>query len=216
MNFSVIRGADTIWGHTFAMQLAKQKRHLILLGKKISVLEARRQEILDHSEVQVHCFEADDTDTRSIMAVAEHINTYFEVDMLVNYTETGFDQKLVDYDIFNLEKKLKTNYATGTLYTHQLLPNLMLHGQAYVLDLWCSQTPATAWEQALVVFNMRFSDYLNSELLDSGVRISSCTLQKAVDDYGMTLSETQLSEEAADIVQRLLYNVSQVCMENEK
>jgi NADP-dependent 3-hydroxy acid dehydrogenase YdfG len=216
MNFTVIRGADTIWGYTFAIQLAKQKRHLILLGKDLAALEARRDGLLEHSEVQVHCFEADDTDTRSMIAVCERINMYFEVDMLVNYAETGFDQKLVDYDIFSLEKKLKTNYAAGTLYAHQLMPNLLLHGQAYMLDLWCSQYPATAWEEALVVFNMRFSDYLNSELQDSGLRASSFAIRKVVYQEDFTLNGFNLHEEAADILNRLFCRVPQVCTGHEK
>jgi short-subunit dehydrogenase len=216
MNFSVIRSADTIWGHTFAMQLARQKRHLLLLGKDLSVLEARRAQILRHSQVQVHCFEADDTDTRSIIAVSEHINMYFEVDMLVNYAETGFERKLIDYDVFSLERKLSTNYAAGTLYAHQLLPNLLVHGQAHILDLWCSQSPATAWEEALVVFNMRFSDYLNAELQESGVRVNSFAIPKVVDRDGTVRSESQLSEQAADILNRLFDSVRQVCTENEK
>ncbi|MEO6287557.1 MAG: SDR family NAD(P)-dependent oxidoreductase [Dyadobacter sp.] len=213
MNFSVIRSADTIWGHTFAMQLARQKRHLLLLGKDLSILESRRTELLRSSKVQIHCIEADDTDTRSIIAVSEHINRYFEVDMLVNYAETGFDRKLVDYDVFSLERKLSTNYAAGTLYAHQLLPNLLVHGQAHILDLWCSQCPVTAWEEALVVFNMRFSDYLNSELQESGVRVNSFGLSKVVDNEGIIRSESQLAAEAADILHRLFDIVPHVCTE---
>lgn len=176
MNFSVVRGADSEWGKTFAMALAAHQRHLILVGAEESALKAAAGEIIRLYRVIVHYFVADDSDTASIISVCEKINDHFEVDILVNYAETGLHQRLVDYDIYSLDRRLKTNHASGTLYLHQLLPNLLLHAHARVVDLWCSSYPVSGWEQVLLTFNMRFAEYLNAELYDSGLHISSFSL----------------------------------------
>ncbi|MBO9613603.1 MAG: SDR family NAD(P)-dependent oxidoreductase [Dyadobacter sp.] len=176
MNFSVIRGADTLWGKSFAKALATDNRHLVLIGAKEAPLEALVREIVQKHRILVHYLVADDADTGSIIAACEKINDRFEVDLLINYAETGFHQRLEDYDIRTLDRKLKTNHASGILYLHQLLPNLLLHAHAQVIDLWHCPHPVPAWEQALLTFNKRFAEHLNSELNESGLVIHSVAL----------------------------------------
>ena len=181
MNFSVVRGADTPWGKAFAKALAANNRHLILIGAKEAALESLVREIVQKHRVLVHYLVADDADTGSIIAACERINDRFEVDLLINYAETGFHLRLEEYDIRTLDRKLKTNHASGILYLHQLLPNLLLHAHARVIDLWHCPHPVAAWEQALLAFNMRFAEHLNSELNDSGLLINSFALPAFAD-----------------------------------
>lgn len=176
MNFSVIRGADTSWGKSFAKALAADNRHLILIGAKEALLEALVREIVQKHRVLVRYLVADDADTGSIIAACEKINDRFEVDLLMNYAETGFHQRLEDYDIRMLDRKLKTNHASGILYLHQLLPNLLLHAHAQVIDLWHCPHPIPVWEQAMLTFNKRFAEHLNYELNEAGLVIHSVAL----------------------------------------
>jgi NAD(P)-dependent dehydrogenase (short-subunit alcohol dehydrogenase family) len=176
MNFSAIRGADTLWGKAFAKALAAANRHLILIGAKEAALEALVREIVQKHRILVHYLVADDADTGSIVAACEKINGRFEVDLLINFAETGLHRPLDDYDIRSLDRKLKTGHASGILYLHQLLPNLLLHAHARVIDLWHCPHPVPAWEQALLTFHMRFAEHLNSELNDSGLVINSFAL----------------------------------------
>lgn len=176
MNFSVVRGADTPWGNAFAKALAAGNRHLILIGAKEAALETLVREIVRNYRVLVHYLVADDADTGSIIVACEKINDRFEVDLLINYAETGFHHRLDAYDIRALDRKLKTNHASGILYLHQLLPNLLLHAHARAIDLWHCPHPVPAWEQALLAFNMRFAEHLNAELNDSGLAVNSFAL----------------------------------------
>lgn len=192
MNFSVVRGADTQWGKAFANALAANNRHLILIGAKEAALESLVREIVQKHRVLVHYLVADDADTGSIIAACERINDRFEVDLLINYAETGFHQRLEEYDIRALDRKLKTNHASGILYLHQLLPNLLLHAHARVIDLWHCPHPVAAWEQALLAFNMRFAEHLNSELNDSGLVINGFALPASGDG--------ELIEKAAEML----------------
>lgn len=193
MNFSVIRGADTPWGKAFAKALAAGNRHLILIGAKEAALEMLVREIVQKHRVLVHYLVADDADTGSIIAACEKINDRFEVDLLINYAETGFYRPLEDYDIRTLDRKLKTSHASGILYLHQLLPNLLLHAQARVIDLWHCPQPVPVWEQALLTYHMRFAEHLNSELNGSGLVVSSFAM--------MAGSGPELSERALAILE---------------
>lgn len=189
MNFSVVRAADTAWGGAFAKALAAYGRHLILIGSIEVAVEALVREIVQKHRVLVHYLVTDDADTESIIAASERINDRFEVDLLVNYAETGFHQRLEDYDVRTLDRKLKTNHASGILYLHQLLPNLLLHAHARVIDLWHCTLPMPTWEQALLAFNMRFAEHFNSGLADSGLAIESVALPAFADtDPGKTVA----------------------------
>ncbi len=201
MNFSVIRGADTPWGKSFAKALAADKRHLILIGAKEALLEALVREIVQKHRVLVHYLVADDADTGSIISACEKINDRFEVDFLINYAETGFHQRLEDYDIRTLDRKLKTNHASGILYLHQLLPNLLLHAYAQVIDLWHCPHPVPVWEQALLTFNKRFAEHLNSELNEAGLVIHSVALP--------AFAAPESAEKAAAILENVLPSVGE-------
>lgn len=177
MNFSVIRSADTLWGSAAAMELAMQKRHLILLGKELPALESLRHKIEKHAGIQVQHFQTDDAVTQDIIAVCDHINMHYEVDLLFNFAEIGFEQKLEDFDIHQLDRKLKVSHAAGTLYLHQLLPNLLLHGNALVMQFWCCAAPMQPWQEALVNYNRHYSEFLNSEWKETGLTIKNFTVE---------------------------------------
>jgi NADP-dependent 3-hydroxy acid dehydrogenase YdfG len=203
MNFSVVRKADTAWGSAFAKELAQRKRHLILLGSNIAGLIAMAEEIRERHCVSVLYFMADENDTTDIIKVCEKINNDFEVDLLVNYAETGLELDLDAYDIQSLDQRLKSQYATGTLYLHQLLPNLLLHGSPRVIDIWCSADDAAEWEKALVTYHMRFAEYVNNGLRETGLRMLGVPVRKPLLAGNTARVEAMLSRKAAEILDLL-------------
>lgn len=199
MNFSVVRKADTAWGSAFAKELAQRKRHLILLGSNVAPLIVMAEEIRERYGVRVVYFIADENETAGIVKVCEKINNDFEVDLLVNYAETGLELDLDTYDIQSLDQRLKSQYATGTLYLHQLLPNLLLHGDPRVIDVWCSADDAAEWEKALVTYHMRFAEYLNTGLQETGLRMLGVPVRKPLLADNSERVEAMLSRKVAEI-----------------
>ncbi|MHA4741929.1 Rossmann-fold NAD(P)-binding domain-containing protein [Dyadobacter sp. MSC1_007] len=204
MNFSVVRKADTAWGSAFAKELAQRKRHLILLGSNIAGLIAMAEEIRERHCVSVLYFMADENDTTDIIKVCEKINNDFEVDLLVNYAETGLELDLDAYDIQSLDQRLKSQYATGTLYLHQLLPNLLFHGSPRVIDIWCSADDAAKWEKALVTYHMRFAEYLNAGLRETALRLISVPVRKPQPAGNAERVEAVLAQKAGAILDMLV------------
>jgi short-subunit dehydrogenase len=205
MNFSVVRGADTIWGEAFAAELARQRRHLILIGENPEKLDTISLNISSKYNVNVHYICSDDSSTACILKTCEEINTHFQIDMLINYTETGFAKKFEEYAIYDLEKKLKTNHLSGILYAHQLLPNLMLHGNSCVVGLQCSASPLSRWQQALALFHIHFADHLTDELTDSGLRFKNFSV---VVPTGPDNQDYPLTGQISGIVRELLHALS--------
>lgn len=203
MNFSVIRKADQAWGGAFAKELARRKRHLILLGDSAAALQALAVGIRQDYPINVAYFTANETDTAGIIAVCEKINRDFEVDLLVNYAETGLEYDFDAYDIHSLDRRLKSQFATGMLYLHQLLPNLLLHGDPRVVDIWCSGSDPAEWEKALITYHMRFSEYLNAELNESGLRLASASVGKPLPGIDPGLQSATCSRQASEILDTL-------------
>lgn len=178
MNFSVIRNADTELGKAIAIALAALGRHLILLGRDSVMLESIGKNLRAHYQVRVFPILAEDHSTESILNVCEVINNDFQVDLFVNYTEIDFYGKFIDRAIHKLDMDLRTNYLSGPIYTHQLLPNLMLHANAHVLNLYISYgSKPSQWTTILRAQNISFSNYLGEDMEDSGVIVKACTIE---------------------------------------
>ena len=135
MNYAVVRRADTNWGSAFAFELASQKRHLILLGSGKDDLRDMAVRIRLKYQVYIHYFEVDESDMADIISICDQINAHFEVDILINYAEKRSDSNFADLDIYNLGKELRASLIASPVFTHQLLPNLMLHADAGILEL---------------------------------------------------------------------------------
>jgi short-subunit dehydrogenase len=174
MNFSVIRSADTYWGGVFATELAKHKRHLLLVGKNLTAIELLSQEIRKSFRVTIHCFQLDDSDTDQIIKFCEMVNANFEVDFLLNYSQVRWTGNLVQSSIFELSKALKTSYLASPVFTHQFLPNLVLHANSCVLELGCGSDRIVPFQESVRTFNTSFSNCLRSEIMDSEYDVRVC------------------------------------------
>lgn len=133
MNYAVIRGADTGWGSAFAAGLAGQKRHLILLGKEGDKLENLAENLRIQSAAKIHCLVVSEDNVSEIISTCNYINDHFEVDLLVNYTEAVSDA--MDLHVNQFVKELTVAQVAGPVFTHQLLPNLLLHADAAIIEL---------------------------------------------------------------------------------
>ena len=172
MNYSILRGADTQWGKAAAAQLAGQKRHLILLGKEEIHLKELSRDIQSKYSVHVHHYVVDESLTSSIVTICDHINLNFEVDLLINYKEITSNRQFADYNIQELDKKLKTEFISGILFTHQLLPNLMLHANARVLEYAVTALP----EENTVSFGS-LTSYIHGQAQQPGLFTDTSILQ---------------------------------------
>ncbi len=173
MNYSVIRNADTYWGRAFAAELARQKRNLILLGIDCQVLKEIAASLKSYG-VGVVYFEADNS-LASIVAVCEKINAQYEVDLLVHCPQDAGDQKLVDMDIFTLQKHINSDFTGDFYFVHQLLPNLLLHADARIVEVLKPDHKDLLLPKMVIDFKSSLARYLNRELNESEPNVKCYT-----------------------------------------
>jgi len=173
MNFSVVRGADTYFGRAVAQELSGLGKNLLLVGNDRDILEDLEGWIRENSVVKVFHFISDDAFTESIIKLCDHINTHFTVDILFSYIETDISQKFADQNIMHLDRKLKLNYVSAPVYTHQLLPNLLLNADAYIINAVGILESPSQHTEILKQLNVNFSTYLQFDLRDFDIKVAA-------------------------------------------
>jgi short-subunit dehydrogenase len=187
MNYTVLRGADTVWGQQFALKLASEKRHLILLGKNMFVLTDLALRIRNAGKQEVAVYQIDTGNTKSIAAVCDTLNAGFEIDCFINYVE--YDEvtdKWAERSVFELDQLLKSTQLASFLLTHQLLPNLLLHGQPeimHVFDKVNARSPTGRW---MIESTCLFFENLQTEYKEGGLRVQNIPA-KLLDSNGTSL-----------------------------
>lgn len=187
MNYTVLRGADTMWGQQFALKLASEKRHLILLGKNMFTLTDLALRIRNAGKQEVVIYRIDTVDTESIVALCEMLNTGFEIDCFINYVENDeVTDKWAERSVFELDRLLKSTQLASFLLTHQLLPNLLLHDQPEIMNVFDkvnARSPTGRW---LVESTCLFFENLQTEYNESGLRVQNIQA-KLLDSNGTSL-----------------------------
>lgn len=174
MSYTVLRGADTVWGQQFALKLASEKRHLILLGKNMPVLTDLALRIRNVGKQQVVVYQIDTADSQSIIAVCEVLNAGFEIDCFINYAENDeMIDKWADRSVFELDQLLKSTQFASFIFTHQLLPNLLLHGQPEIINVFDQANVRSPTGRWLIESTSLFFENLQIEYKESGLRVQN-------------------------------------------
>lgn len=132
--YALITGASQGLGKAFALELAKKQISTILISLPGEGLDfvASQVEALGQ---EAHCYETDLTQKENIVALAAWVNAHFPLSILINNAGCGGTQPFQDVSLDYLDRIIQLNVKATTLLTHQLLPNLMKHGKAYVLNV---------------------------------------------------------------------------------
>ena len=185
MNYTVLRGADTAWGQQFALKLASEKRHLILLGKNMLALTDLALRIRNAGKQEVVVYQIDTVDSQSIVAVCEILNAGFEIDCFINYVENDeVTDKWADRSVFELDQLLKSTQLASFLFAHQLLPNLLLHGRPEIMNVFDKTNARSPIGRWLIESTCLFFENLQKEYSEGGLRVQNIPV-KLPDSNGM-------------------------------
>ncbi len=133
--FAVVTGASQGLGKSFARELAKKKKNLVL----ISLPDEGLPELCDRLEkefgVATMHYETDLSDRENVLRVAAWLNGNFEIDLLINNAGIGGTKKFDEASSAYIEKIIQLNVLATSLLTHQLLPNLKRQARSYILNV---------------------------------------------------------------------------------
>lgn len=175
----VITGASAGLGVEFARQLAARVDSILLVARRESVLAAVRDELLKQNpRLKVSVCPADVSTTAGRQQIVDTIQREgLPVNLLINNAGLG------DYGSFEtappqrVQEQIDVNITGLVQLTHNLLPTLMQHRPAGILNVsslaGTLPLPDMAMYAATKAFVTSFSEALRIELLDQGVHVTA-------------------------------------------
>lgn len=133
--FAVITGASLGLGKSFAQEMAKQGKNLIL----ISLPGEGLPDLCNHLEKQYGIkaigYETDLSVKENVLTISKDINKNFKVSFLINNAGIGGTKRFDEVSSLYIEKIIQINILATSLLTHQLLPNLKERSSSYILNV---------------------------------------------------------------------------------
>lgn len=178
--FAVITGASRGLGKAFAKELAQRKINLILISLPKEGLSELCDELTTDYGIETKCFEIDVTDQDKIVSATQEINKNYSVFFLVNNVGVGGSRKIRDVDLSYITNIIEVNVTATTVFTHQLLENILHQDQSYILNIASlaalTPLPFKTVYPASKAFVRSFSKSLDLELKDTNTSVSLANL----------------------------------------
>lgn len=174
--YAVVTGASQGLGKSFALELARKGINLILISLPDQDLGELSEQLKTDYHIDVVYFERDVSVTENILELTEKINANYDVFFLVNNVGVGGTKRMTDADISYITNIIKVNVTATSVFTHQLLPNLLKQENGYILNISSlaalGSLPYKTVYPASKAFIHTFSRGLNQELKDTNVSVS--------------------------------------------
>ncbi|KAL1930024.1 hypothetical protein VTP01DRAFT_1178 [Rhizomucor pusillus] len=132
-----ITGASSGIGEACAREFAKEGSNLILAARRLSRLEALKDDICKtHSDIEIHTMELDVRDKRRIDAAVASLPVKDEIDVLVNNAGLvlGVDY-LKDVTEEAYDTMFDTNVKGLVFLTQALLPSMIARGSGHIINI---------------------------------------------------------------------------------
>jgi short-subunit dehydrogenase len=173
---ALITGASSGIGKELARQLAPHARCLLLVARRVELLEALSAEVA-RSGLRVHCIAADLADPNSVSELIAEIRATGESPtFLVNNAGLGDHGPFAESEWDRVDAMLEVNMKALTRLTHALLPRMLQMGRGAILNVGSIAgylpVPGMAVYAASKAFVNSFSESLRAELRGTGVSVT--------------------------------------------
>lgn len=174
---ALITGASSGIGAEFARQLAPVCEELVLVARRLDLLESLSSEIEGQfNDIKVHCMQADLTDDVDFDRLIGSIQSMgMSPDLLINNAGMGDYGEFKSADWSKVETMIRLNMEVLTRMTHSLLPGMIESRSGHVINVSSLASilpiPDFAVYAATKAYVTSFSEALRIELADQGVRV---------------------------------------------
>lgn len=173
---AVITGASSGLGVEFARQLAPRAARLMLVARRLELLEKEREELLRrHPSLRVEVCAADLGTEKGCAAVAARVReTAFEPNLLINNAGLGDYGRFAEAAPERLRAQMEVNMSAVVWLTHGLLPVLRSPGGILNVGSLAGTLPMPdlAVYAATKAFVSSFSEALAVELAGRGLTVT--------------------------------------------
>lgn len=174
---AVVTGASTGIGKDLAEACARDGNDLVLVARRVDVLEQVGAELEKKYHITVHPLAEDLTDPGSPGRIAGFLNTRgLEPDILINNAGTGVYGRFLETDREDELASIQLNVAALTHLTKLLLPDMVRRGRGRVLNVASTAAfqpgPLMAVYYATKAYVLHLSEALANELSGTGVTVT--------------------------------------------
>lgn len=174
----LITGASSGIGYEMAKQLAQEKYDLILVARRLEILEQLKASLQERYGVSVFIFRADLSDPQQAKRLYQEIQQNgLKVRMLVN--NAGFGEYGLFTDI-SLDKQLEmvqVNISSLMVLTHLFVANMKKEGRGTVMNVASLLSflpfPYYSVYSATKSFVLAFTETLAAEMEGTGVEVKA-------------------------------------------
>jgi short-subunit dehydrogenase len=189
--FTLITGSSTGLGRELAIAYARRHTNLILValpGRNLQQLCSELELMFGIRAIGIECDLANET---ALEEMAAYVKQNFSVNQLVNNAGIGGTLRFTEATRESLDKIIHLNIRTTTMLTHFLLPELMLHPRALILNIASmaafGPVPYKTITPASKAFIYSFSRSLSRELKGTGVRVVVANPARMITNPEVTL-----------------------------
>lgn len=174
---ALVTGASAGLGEEYAIQLARQSRHLVLVARRLELLENLADRICaKFPNIGVTVMATDLADASSRVNLADQLAAWNLVpDLLVNNAGLGDYGEFATAEWSKLDAMLKVNVEGLTHLAHLLLPGMIRQGGGCIVNVSSLASllpiPDFAVYAATKAYVTSFSEALRIETREHGIRV---------------------------------------------
>ncbi len=174
-NYTVITGASQGLGKALAEQFARKDKNLILISLPGENLQTFKKDLGLKYSIEISVFELDLTDSKQLYNLCDELKNY-SIEILINNAGIGGTKAFLDATPAYIDNIVLLNMRSLVILTHQLLPQLKLQEQAYILNISSLAAfipmPFKTIYPASKAFVYSFSRGLQTELKNTNVHVA--------------------------------------------
>jgi short-subunit dehydrogenase len=133
--YALVTGASCGLGKSFAIELAKRGKNVLLVSRPNEGLAGLCERIRADYGVDAHYFEANLANLKELFALTDWANTKFNVNILINNAGIGGACKFETTSMKFIDELINVNIRAMSLLTHQFLPKMRANGKCYILNV---------------------------------------------------------------------------------
>jgi len=173
---ALVTGASKGLGEVFANALAARAMNLVLVARSVDALQGLAARLTAKYDVQCFALNADLADPNAVSQIgAELERRGVQIDLLINNAGLGLTGSFLTHDITKEQAAIQVNVQALVALTHQFGSSMAIRGKGGIINLASNSAfqplPQMATYAAAKAFVLYFSEALQHELKDRGVRV---------------------------------------------
>ncbi len=172
---ALITGATSGIGYSLAKECAAAGYHLILTGRRISLLKERAQKIKKQHGCEIDCYKIELSNYAERAKFIQRLARYQDIELLVNNAGFSITRRVAEADIKQLRNILEVHCSAVIEITKALLTRMMANRRGIIINVSSPMgylmLPSSALYCATKAFETNFSETLALELREYAIRV---------------------------------------------